>query len=83
MVEFGLGVAQAFVAEWGFEILPGFPQLPVTLPQARQLGHSILWLQGKNDPAECTEQKSPFSAFMFQKPEAGKSQDDIFFPCSR
>lgn len=79
MGEFCLRVAQAFVVEWGFELLPGFPLLPVTLPQPRQLGHPTFWLLGKDDTAECTEQKSPFLAFMFQKPEAGKSQEDIFF----
>lgn len=73
------GGGTSLVVEWDFEILPGFLLLPVTLPQPRPLGHSMLWLRGKNDTAECTEQKSPFLAFMFQKPEAGKSQEDIFF----
>lgn len=73
------GGGTSLVVEWDFEILPGFPLLPVTLPQPRPLGHSMLWLRGKDDTAECTEQKSPFLAFMFQKPEAGKSQEDIFF----
>lgn len=73
------GHSTAFVVGWGFKILPGAPLLSVTLPQPRQLGHSMCWLQGKDDTAECKEQKSPFLAFMLQKPETGKDQDFFFF----
>lgn len=51
----------------------------MTLPQPRQLGHPMFWLQGKDDAAECKEQKSPFLAFMLQKPETGKGHKDVFF----
>lgn len=35
------GGGTSLVVEWGFEILPGFLLLPVTLPQPRLLGHSM------------------------------------------